>query len=117
MTLEFLMVFPYYLFFFLILWQVVASGLTFMKAQSAVNEAAKVYSITSNLTEAKNKASEILGSNDMMAYKNFEVEPPGATEDFKAIIEFEHGFVFIPKQWRQNTAITIPLSVHGKVIK
>ncbi|WP_066300888.1 TadE/TadG family type IV pilus assembly protein [Bacillus sp. FJAT-29937] len=118
MTLEFLMVLPYYFFFFLLLWQVVASGITFMKAQSAVNEAAKVYSITADIDEAKIKAKEILGSSDMMTFKDFYIDPPHSSDDFKATIEFDHGFVFIPKQWRKDAAIeNISLNVHSKVIK
>lgn len=117
MTLEFLMVLPYYLFFFLILWQVVASGLTFLKAQSAVNEAAKVYAVTSDLLQAKDKAKDILGFSDMMSYKNFKIDPPNATDDFEAIIEFDHGFVFVPKQWRKQASESFTLSVNSRVIK
>lgn len=118
MTLEFLMVFPYYLFFFLILWQVVVSGITFMKAQSAVNEAAKVYSITADIDEARDKAKEIIGSSDIITIQKFYIDPPKPTDDFQAIIEFNHSLVFIPTDWRKHFGSKdFSFNAHSKVIK
>lgn len=116
-SLEFLTVLPYYLFFFLILWQVVASGLTFMKAQSAVNEAAKVYSVTSDTVKAKEIAEDILGYSDIMQFKEFKIKPGSAAREFEAELTYEHGLIFIPKDWRKKATLTFTQSVDSRVIK
>ena len=115
-TLEFLMVLPYYFLFFLLLWQAVASGLTFMKAQSAVNQAAKIYSVTNDENQAASAAREAIGASEMMTYQNLSISN-NYDNTFNAKIELRHGFVFIPKEWRNRASVTLTQSVSGRVIK
>lgn len=115
-TLEFLMVFPYYLFFFLILWQAVASGITIMQAQSAVNEAAKLYSITNDEDEARTVAEKIIGHSDIMTFENFDI-PPHSGKEFVAEVKLRHGLVFVPKEWRKVASVKLTHSATGRVIE
>lgn len=116
MTLEFLMVLPYYLLFFLILWQAVASGIAIMKTQSAVNEAAKLYALTEDRSEAENLAKKELGSSDIMAFRGFDIILHSKGE-FEAVLEIDHGLVFIPNKWRSKASVEFAHSVNSKVIK
>ncbi|WP_077210655.1 hypothetical protein [Bacillus dakarensis] len=118
MTLEFLMVMPYYLFFFLLLWQAVASGITFMKTQSAVNEAAKIYSVTGERDEAYNAAKAAIGVSDIMSFEDLVIPPHGTSKEFTAVIKVDHWFVFIPKEWGNiGKPIDIDLEVASRMIK
>lgn len=119
MTLEFLMVMPYYFFFFLLLWQAVASGITFMNVQSAVNEAAKTYSVTGDEVKAFDVAQDAVGFSDMMYFENFSILPTSGKE-FVAKIEVKHGLVFIPKEWRDTIEpfkLDLDLEVASRMIK
>lgn len=115
-TLEFLMVFPYYLFFFLILWQAVASGITIMQAQSAVNEAAKLYSITNDEDEARAVAEKIIGHSDIMTFENFDI-PSYSGKEFVAEVKLSHGLVFVPKEWRKVASVELTHSATGRIIE
>jgi hypothetical protein len=115
-TLEFLMVLPYYLFFLLIIWQAVASGITIMQAQSAVNEAAKVYSVTGNDVEAEKVAEEVIGNSDIMDFEEFTI-PPHSGKEFVAEVKLKHGLVFIPKEWRSKASVELTHSATGRVIE
>lgn len=114
-TLEFLMVMPYYLFFMLLLWQAVASGITIMQAQSAVNEAAKIYSITKNESEASAAAENIIGHSDIMSFVNLDVSPSG--KEFVAEVKLRHGLVFVPKEWRNTVSVELTHAATGRVIE
>ncbi|HHW38076.1 MAG TPA: pilus assembly protein [Bacillales bacterium] len=117
MTLEFLMVMPYYFFFFLLLWQAVASGITFMNVQSAVNEAAKTYSVTGDTDKAFEVAQNAIGFSDIMYFENFSILPKSSKE-FVAKIEVKHGLVFIPKEWRNTIQpFDIDLEVASRMIR
>jgi hypothetical protein len=116
MTIEFLMVFPYYLFFFLLLWQAVASGITVMKAQSAVNEAAKLYAIKEDVGQSKTLAAAEVGNNDIMEYRDLNVysQPDGS---FEAVLDVRHGLVFVPEKWRSKASVEFKHKAIGRVIK
>ncbi|WP_137744505.1 TadE/TadG family type IV pilus assembly protein [Robertmurraya siralis] len=115
-TLEFIMVMPYYLFFMLLLWQAVASGITIMQAQSAVNEAAKIYAVTKNEFEAKEVAENIIGHSDIMTFEQFHV-PPHSGKEFTAEVKLKHGLVFVPKEWRNVASVGLTHSASGRVIE
>lgn len=115
-TLEFLTVLPYYFFFFLLLWQAVASGITIMQAQSAVNEAAKIYSITEIESDARDEVEKAIGSSDIMTFERFNITSSGGKE-FVAEVELKHGLVFVPKEWRKDTSLPLKLSATSRVIK
>lgn len=114
-TLEFLMVMPYYLFFMLLLWQAVASGITIMQAQSAVNEGAKIYSMTKSESEAREVVRDMIGHSDIMSYENFDVSPAG--KEFVAEVKLKHGLVFVPKEWRNKASVQLTHSATGRVIE
>lgn len=114
-TLEFIMVMPYYLFLLLILWQAVASGITIMQAQSAVNEAAKIYSMTSDIEDAEIVAEKIIGHSDIMTFEDFGVSSSG--KEFVAEVKLTHGLVFVPKEWRKVASVELTHSATGRVIE
>jgi hypothetical protein len=51
--------------------QVVASGYAVFTAKTAVNNAAKTYAATNQLSEAIDSAKETLGSSNVIKYKDF----------------------------------------------
>ena len=53
MSIEFLGILPFYFLFFLLLWQVVASGYAVLSLKSAANDGAQVYALTKSHSEAK----------------------------------------------------------------
>ncbi|MBP2241758.1 hypothetical protein J2Z40_002330 [Cytobacillus eiseniae] len=116
-TLEFLMVLPYYLFFFLLLWQAVASGMTIMQAQSAVNEAAKIYAITERIDEARDAAKTAIGHSDIMTFDDFDIPPHPGSKEFVAEVKLTHGLVFVPKEWRKVASMQLTHSATGRVLK
>lgn len=119
-TFEFLMVMPYYLFFFLFLWQAVASGLTILQAQSAANEAAKIYAVTKNQTEALEYAKEAIGDSEIMKFIDFDINPiEGETDPriFEATVTLEHGLVFVPEEWRREVSVNLSRSAAGREIE
>lgn len=115
-TLEFLMVMPYYLFFFLILWQAVASGLTILQAQSAVNEAAKIYAITESEYEAREAAKDAIGFSDIMTFEDFDI-PVQSGKEFVAEVKLKHGLVFVPKEWRKVASVPLTHTATGRVLE
>lgn len=116
MTLEFLVVVPLYLMLFLLLWQAVASGITIMQAQSAVNEAAKIYSLTGIESDARLAVQNAIGTSDIMKYEDFTITPLGGNE-FVAEVKLTHGLVFVPKEWRNRASIPLEHTATSRVIK
>lgn len=115
-TLEFLTVIPYYFFFFLLLWQAVASGFAVLNAQSAVNEAAKVYAVTGSVIEARDAAQDALGSGDIIEYRDFYPVSTGP-RTFEAVLEVRHGLVFVPADWRHRASIAFTQKATGRLLR
>lgn len=114
-SIEFLGILPFYFMFFLLLWQVVASGYAVFTAKTAVNNAAKTYAATDQISEAIISAKETLGSSDVISYKNL---VHTSTEDgkFKLVLHTNHSLSFIPKQWREKTSLELEQEAFGKVL-
>lgn len=116
-SIEFLGILPYYFFFFLFLWQVVASGYAVMTAQSAVNEAAKVYALSGRVDEAIETAESIVGNSSIADYQNLNINLDPNGRDFTATILVNHGLVFVPEDWRPAASLQISHDAKSRVIE
>lgn len=113
LSIEFLGLVPFLFLFFLLLWQVVISGHTIYLAQTAVNEAAKVYSVTEDRTQAENVIREFTNSSDAIRYTNFAITSD-ANNYFEVSITAQHRLVFVP-----SSVGELPLAhgTFGRVIR
>jgi len=114
-SLEFLGILPFYFLFFLLLWQVVASGYAVMTAKTAVNDAAKWYAATIDTAKTKEVARQTIGSSSVLSYKDLLIEPKGNGQ-FTVKLQSSHSLIFIPDRWKDKTAIDLDMEVHGKVL-
>ncbi|RFU67769.1 pilus assembly protein [Peribacillus saganii] len=114
-SLEFLGILPFYFMFFLLLWQVVASGYAVFTAKTAVNNAAKTFAATNELNEAIISAQETLGSSEIISYKNLVPSDLGNGK-FKIILYTEHSLTFVPEQWRKKASLELEQEAIGKVM-
>lgn len=115
-TLEFLGMIPYYLLFFLILFQAIISAYSYMSAQSAVNEAAKVYAVTQSESEAQEVAERVTGTGSAVQMTNLSVTERGDGY-FDAEVRADHSIVLIPSQWRDSLAISFTHSTSSRVME
>ncbi|AIE58784.1 TadE/TadG family type IV pilus assembly protein [Bacillus methanolicus] len=114
-SIEFLGILPFYFMFFLLLWQVVASGYAVFTAKTAVNNAAKTYAATNQLSQAIDSAKETLGSSNVITYKDL-VPTDLGNGKFKLVLYTEHSLTFIPKQWREKASLELEQEAIGKVL-
>ncbi|WP_280771162.1 TadE/TadG family type IV pilus assembly protein [Salipaludibacillus daqingensis] len=117
MTIEFIGVLPYFFLIFVLLWQVVASGIAVVTTQNALNEASKTYSLTENYTEAQAVASDIIGNSDIVSMHSFNIDPGINSNEYDLEIEIVHGLIFIPEIWRENTSINFSHSTSGRLLE
>ncbi|WP_257985967.1 pilus assembly protein [Bacillus sp. M6-12] len=115
MSIEFLGILPFYFMFFLLLWQVVASGYAVFTAKTAVNNAAKTFAATNELTEAIDSAQETLGNSEVISYKNLVTTDLGNGK-FKIVLYTDHSLTFIPDQWRKKASLELEQEAIGKVM-
>ncbi|MEI5907460.1 pilus assembly protein [Bacillus spongiae] len=115
LTFEFLGILPFFFMFFLLLWQVVASGYAIYTVKTAVNEGAKSYSATKDVLEAENTVKKAIGTSNVITYDEMSIIPD-VNGKFELIVKVEHPLVFIPKQWKDETALTFDQSVVGQVL-
>lgn len=115
-SLEFIGILPFLFLFMLLLWQAVASGIGIVSAQSAVNEAAKVYAASHDRSEARQKAKEIIGTGDIMTYNSLSITTPDGRGNFKAVINVDLDLVFIPDGWKQKSAVPFSISTTSRVM-
>ncbi|PLS15389.1 hypothetical protein CVD28_24005 [Bacillus sp. M6-12] len=114
-SIEFLGILPFYFMFFLLLWQVVASGYAVFTAKTAVNNAAKTFAATNELTEAIDSAQETLGNSEVISYKNLVTTDLGNGK-FKIVLYTDHSLTFIPDQWRKKASLELEQEAIGKVM-
>lgn len=117
LSIEFLGILPFYFLLFLFLWQVVASGYAVFIAKTAVNEAAKAYSLNNgDMNIAIEKAEQVLGDSSVIEYKNLQKDPsylPEKPGEFKLILKTDHPLIFIPDKWKETTSLPLNLSAVG----
>lgn len=115
MSIEFLGVLPFYFLFFLLLWQVVASGYAVLSLKSAANDGAQVYALTGNYTDAVETVKESIGSSNLISNVTVSV-PPAGNGLFELSISAKHALVFIPEKWKSTMSVPISSKVTGKVM-
>lgn len=114
-SIEFLGILPFFFMFFLLLWQVVASGYAVFTAKTAVNNAAKVYAASNNTAEAVLEAKETLGHSDVIRYKSL-VPVSLGNGKFKLVLHTEHLLTFVPDQWKEKASLDLEQEAVGKVL-
>lgn len=88
-----------------------------MQAQSAVNEAAKIYAVTEKEEEARRVAENAIGYSDIMTFEAFEIPDHPGSKEFVAEVKLKHGLVFVPKEWRKTASVPLTHTATGRVIK
>lgn len=116
-SIEFLGTLPYYFLFFLLLWQVVASGYAVVTARSAANEAAKIYSMTGSRSEAEQTARAIIGNSSGLQFQGLSVVSLDGDGDFRIRLDTAHSLVLIPKLWRSDASIAFDQTAAGRLIE
>jgi Flp pilus assembly protein TadG len=117
-TIEFLGILPLILVVVMIAWQLIVSVQAVVVAQSAANEAAKVYSITEDSLEATQAAKDIVKTGG--SYLTFDGASGMTQKDFTANVNVSIDLVFLPKKIMPGNAtptISYTSKATGKVIK
>lgn len=115
-SIEFIGILPLVFMLMLILWQFLISAYAVILGQSAVNEAAKVYAITSDAVQAEAAASKIL--NTAGSSISFAGSSISGTNEFNATVNVKIDFVFLPDKWfNPKPSYTFPSEASGKVIR
>lgn len=115
LSFEFLGILPFFFLFFLILWQVVASGYALYSVKTAANEGAKSFAATQNINEASSTVKRSIGSSQVTTDVNVRVNTM-ENGKFELVVSAQHPLVFIPKKWKEGTAISINDSAVGQVL-
>lgn len=114
LSIEFIGLLPFVIILFLIIWQLIGTGTSLLMAQKAVNESAKVYSITKDTSDAERAVRNIIGSNSSMNYTNFSVQYEG-DKYFNVKFDANYKIVFLPERWRKT--FTIPHKSYSRVLE
>lgn len=114
LSIEFLGILPFYFLFFLLLWQVVASGYAVMSLKSAANDGASVYAMTEDAGEAEGAVMQSIGGSGLLTGTSVSVSPQG-NGSFTLTVSAQHPLVFIPAQWKTQTAVSLNSKAAGKV--
>jgi hypothetical protein len=117
-TIEFLGILPLVFIVLMIMWQLIVSVQAVIVAQSAANEAAKVYSVTENSSEAEAAASKIVSAGG--SYLTFQGASGMNSKDFTATVNVNIDFVFLPEKLfanNQTPSYSFSSTASGKVIK
>jgi hypothetical protein len=117
-TIEFLGILPFILLVVMIAWQLIVSVQAVVVAQSAANEAAKVYSITEDSIEATEAAERIVNAGG--SYLSFSGATGMGNKDFTTSVNVEIDLVFLPKKifpGKSTPSISFTSTASGKVIK
>ena len=117
-TLEFLGMVPLVFMVMMIAWQFVVGVHGVIVAQSAVNEAAKVYSITGEWTEARAAAQSTVNPISYLQLKSADTAMTGDSQ-FNAKVSVDINLVFLPDMLFPNGKPSIPSTseASGKVIE
>ncbi|TSI04276.1 pilus assembly protein [Lysinibacillus sp. BW-2-10] len=116
LSIEFLGILPFYFLFFLILWQVVASGYAVLNLKAAATDAAQVYAMSKDYWETKDTIDQTIGSGSLLTDHSFLIEPDSADPNFFVItVTAKHPLVFLPESMADLATITIDSKATGKV--
>ncbi|WP_210367932.1 TadE family protein [Bacillus sp. REN3] len=117
-TIEFLAMIPLVLLILMIFWQFLVAGYAVIISQSALNEAAKTYAVTSgNLSETSATASEFIdnagGNLDFVRVE----ETYRSGNDFKLTLHVNLELIFIPEKYVEALPkVSFQKSVSGRVM-
>ena len=115
MSIEFLGILPFYFLFFLLLWQVVASGYAVLSLKSAANDGAQVYALTKSHSEAEEAVKKSIGNSSLLTEATVSVSSTG-NGLFDLKISARHPLVFIPEKWKSTMSVAISSEATGKVM-
>ncbi|MDW2879571.1 MULTISPECIES: TadE/TadG family type IV pilus assembly protein [Bacillaceae] len=117
-TIEFLAMVPLVLLILMIFIQFLVAGYAVMVAQSAVNEAAKVYSTSEDLDKANIAASDVLASAGGNLNFNGVVESSRENNNFELTLNVDLRLIFIPEKYTGSMPdISFAKSINGRVMK
>ena len=115
MSIEFIGILPFYFMFFLLLWQVVASGYAVLSLKSAANDGAQVYALTGDYREAVDAVKESIGDSSLLTNPLVTVSS-GGPGLFDLKISAKHSLVFIPEKYKSKMSVPINSEATGKVM-
>jgi hypothetical protein len=115
MSIEFIGILPFYFLFFLLLWQVVASGYAVLSLKSAANDGAQVYALTGSEIQAREAVNESIGNSSLLTNATVTVSS-GGDGLFDLKISARHPLVFIPEKWKSTMSVAIDSKAAGKVM-
>ena len=117
LSIEFLGILPFYFLFFLLLWQVVASGYAVIHLKSVASDAAKVYAVSENYDETKDIIDKAIGNSDMLKNHTFEIRKDIYDSSlFVVTIKADHSLVFLPSNFKEKVPIKLDSKAIGKVL-
>ena len=114
LSIEFLGILPFYFMFFVLLWQVVASGYAIMSLKSAANDGASVYAMSEDIGEAENTVMQSIGGSALLTGASVSISPQG-NGTFTLSVNAQHPLVFVPTEWKTKTAVSLNSKAAGKV--
>ncbi|MCG7344239.1 pilus assembly protein [Sporosarcina sp. ACRSL] len=123
MSIEFLGILPFYFLFFILLWQVVASGYAVLCLKTAANDGAQAYALSGSYSDAVNAVNKSIGKSSVLIIDSVEVcqnndteycNPPSKDSLFDLKISASHPLEVIPKKWRPT--IDFEAKATGKVL-
>lgn len=115
MSIEFIGILPFYFMFFLLLWQVVASGYAVLSLKSAANDGAQVYALTGSYNDAVDAVKESIGDSSLLTNPLVTITA-GGNGLFDLKISAKHPLVFIPEKWKSTMSVSIDSKAAGKVM-
>lgn len=117
LSIEFLGILPFYFLFFLLLWQVVASGYAILSLKAAANDGAQVYSVTGDYYETLEAVNKSIGGGSLIQNHTVTVNlVSGHSDLFEVKINASHPLVFLPDSWQNSTMISLESTATGKEI-
>ena len=117
LSIEFLGILPFYFLFFLLLWQVVASGYAVIHLKSVASDAAKVYAVSENYYETEDLIDKAIGNSELLKNHTFEIRKDVYDPAlFVITIKADHSLVFLPGKIKENVPIKLDSKAIGKVL-
>ncbi|MFC4388029.1 pilus assembly protein [Gracilibacillus marinus] len=116
LSIEFLGILPFFFLFFLLLWQVVASGYAIHTVKTATNAGAKTFAATTDIYEAEDTVKQAIGDTSVVDYENMQVVMLDSNGKFELNVKVRHSLIFVPTQWKPSTSITLDESIVSQVL-
>ncbi len=117
LSIEFLGILPFYFLFFLLLWQVVASGYAVIHLKSVASDAAKVYAVSEDYYETKDLIDKAIGNSELLNNHSFEIRQDVYNPElFVITLKANHSLVFLPGDFKQKVPIKLDSKAVGKVL-